>query len=101
MNTQPVSSFDPFDAQAATAALRRAAALARKTAMDTNTHLVVMRNGKLMHIPAQQLRQQQEQQAHRRAVLERLQRSVSSKITPGPDAAHSQDFLYDDDGLPA
>jgi len=37
----------------------------------------------------------------RRAVLEQFQRSASSKITPGPDAPHSQDFLYDDDGLPA
>jgi len=40
--------------------LRRAVALARKTAVGTNTHWVAMRNGKLMRIPAQQLRQQQE-----------------------------------------
>jgi len=39
--------------------------------------------------------------AHRRALIERFQQSVASKITPGPDAAHSQDFLYDEDGLPA
>jgi len=39
--------------------------------------------------------------AQRRAVLEEFQRAASSRITPGPDAAHSQDFLYDDDGLPA
>jgi hypothetical protein len=26
---------------------------------------------------------------------------VHGKITPGPDAAHSQDFLYDDTGMPA
>jgi len=60
MNRHPGSSFNPFDIQAATAALRRAAALARKTAMETNTHLVVMRNGKVVRIPAEQLRQQQE-----------------------------------------
>jgi len=60
MNRQPASSFNPFDVQAATAALRRAAALARKTAIDTNTYLVVMENGKVVKIPAQQLRQQQE-----------------------------------------
>jgi len=39
--------------------------------------------------------------AERRAALERFQRSAFSKITPGPDAAHSQDFLYGEDGLPA
>jgi len=60
VNRQAVSSFNPFDVQAATAALRRAAALARKTAIDTNTYLVVMRNGKLIRISAAELRQQQE-----------------------------------------
>jgi len=39
--------------------------------------------------------------AERRAVLERFQRAASSKATPGPSAARSQDFLYGDDGLPA
>jgi len=47
-----------LDIQAATAALHRAAAIARKTAIDTNTPLVVMQNGKVTHIPAAQLRQQ-------------------------------------------
>jgi len=36
-----------------------------------------------------------------RAALERFQRAASSKATFDTDAAHSQDFLYDDDGLPA
>jgi prevent-host-death family protein len=36
----------------------------------------------------------------RRAVLEAIQASASAKALPGPDAARSQDFLYDDDGLP-
>jgi len=36
----------------------------------------------------------------RRALVERLQKSVASKAIPGPDAAHSQDFLYDENGLP-
>ena len=34
----------------------------------------------------------------RMAILEEL--LASAKPTPGPDAAHSQDFLYDEDGLP-
>jgi len=36
----------------------------------------------------------------RRALLEQFQRRVTKKILPGPDAARSQDFLYDEDGLP-
>jgi prevent-host-death family protein len=36
----------------------------------------------------------------RRALLEEL-RGAASSATPGPNAARSQDFLYDDDGLPA
>jgi len=39
--------------------------------------------------------------AERRVFLEQFQRSASSKATPGPDAARSQDFLYGEDGLPA
>lgn len=36
----------------------------------------------------------------RRALLEEL-RGGAPAATPGPSAARSQDFLYDDDGLPA
>jgi len=36
----------------------------------------------------------------RRAVLERIQREAAARASPGPDAARSQDFLYDEDGLP-
>jgi antitoxin (DNA-binding transcriptional repressor) of toxin-antitoxin stability system len=35
----------------------------------------------------------------RRALLEAARISGSSKATPGPNAALSQDFLYEDDGL--
>jgi len=38
----------------------------------------------------------------RRALIEELQAQVAAIERPGmPDAAHSQDFLYGDDGLPA
>lgn len=37
----------------------------------------------------------------RRVLMERIRASAASKARPGPDAAHSQDFLYGDDGLPA
>ena len=36
----------------------------------------------------------------RRALMERVRLSGAAKALPGPDAARSQDFLYDDDGLP-
>jgi prevent-host-death family protein len=36
----------------------------------------------------------------RRALLEEFQRAAAAKVTPGPCAARSQDFLYDEDGLP-
>jgi prevent-host-death family protein len=36
----------------------------------------------------------------RSALLEELQRAAAGKVTPGPCAARSQDFLYDEDGLP-
>lgn len=36
----------------------------------------------------------------RRALMERIRLSGAAKALPGPAAARSQDFLYDDDGLP-
>lgn len=37
----------------------------------------------------------------RHALLEAARRAGAIKATAGPDAAHSQDFLYLEDGLPA
>jgi prevent-host-death family protein len=34
------------------------------------------------------------------ARVEEIQRQVAAKATPGPEAARSQDFLYDEYGLP-
>lgn len=39
--------------------------------------------------------------AARMALMNEIQASAASKIRPGPSAARSQDFLYDEDGLPA
>jgi prevent-host-death family protein len=36
----------------------------------------------------------------RRALLESVRASGAAKAKPGPSAARSQDFLYDDSGLP-
>jgi len=58
VSTQTNTSTKPIDVQAALTALHRAAEMARKTAIDTDTCLVVMENGKLVRVPAHQLRQQ-------------------------------------------
>ncbi|MDO8801058.1 type II toxin-antitoxin system Phd/YefM family antitoxin [Phenylobacterium sp.] len=36
----------------------------------------------------------------RRAILEAVRRDGAAKALPGPTAARSQDFLYDNDGVP-
>jgi hypothetical protein len=46
---------DP-DLRASVAAMHRAAALARRTAIQTGTNLVVVKDGKLMRIPPRALR---------------------------------------------
>ena len=43
-------------------ALRRSAAAARKVAIQTDTHLVIVKDGKLLRLSAEELRQQAEQQ---------------------------------------
>jgi len=60
MRAQTNTSTKPIDVHAALAAFHRAFEMARKTAIDTDTCLVVMEKGKVVKIPAQQLRQQQE-----------------------------------------
>lgn len=37
----------------------------------------------------------------KRRILEQFRASIEGKVLPGPDAAHSADFLYGDDGMPA
>jgi len=37
----------------------------------------------------------------RRALMEKVRASAATKVLQGPAAARSQDFLYDDDGMPA
>lgn len=36
----------------------------------------------------------------RRTLIEAVQATAARKALPGPDAARSQDFLYDDAGVP-
>lgn len=56
MTQQELSKAKNPDLRASLAALRRAAALARQTAVQTNTAIVVIKNGKLLRIPADELR---------------------------------------------
>ncbi len=37
----------------------------------------------------------------RRELIERIMDAAAAKASPGPCAARSQDFLYDENGLPA
>ncbi|MEO7431952.1 MAG: hypothetical protein ABIR62_07995 [Dokdonella sp.] len=55
---QDLSKARNPDLRASFAAMQRAAELARKTAVQTDTAIVVVENGKLLRIPAAQLRGQ-------------------------------------------
>jgi hypothetical protein len=55
MNANDLSKAKNPDVRAALGALRRAAQLARKTVMQTNTHLVIMKDGRLQRIAASEL----------------------------------------------
>ncbi len=52
---------DP-DLRAAPAAMRRAAELARDVAIQTNTGIVIVKDGKLVHISADEWRRERQQQ---------------------------------------
>jgi len=56
VNPKPITEAKDPDLRASVAAMRRAAALARETAIRTDTDLVVVKNGQLVRIPAEVLR---------------------------------------------
>lgn len=56
MTQQELSKAKNPDLRASLAAMRRAAQMARQTALQTNTAIVVVKDGKLLRIPAEQLR---------------------------------------------
>jgi hypothetical protein len=55
MNANDLTQAKDPDLRAALGALRRAAQSARKTAIQTNTHLVIMKDGRLQRIAASEL----------------------------------------------
>lgn len=56
MKPRDISQARNPDLRASQAALRRASQLARKTAIQTSTNLVVVRNGKVVKISPDELR---------------------------------------------
>ena len=59
MNVDDLAQAKDPDVRAALGALRRAAQMARKTVLQTNTHLVIVKNGRLQRIGAAELARQQ------------------------------------------
>lgn len=57
MSTQDISLSGNADLVASLAAMRRAAKQARQTAIQTNTAIVVVQDGVVRRIPAEQLRE--------------------------------------------
>lgn len=56
MKTQDLSQAKDPDLRASLAAIQRAAQLARRTAIQTETGIVIVRDGKIVHISAEELR---------------------------------------------
>ena len=57
MTMKNIEEANDPDLRASAAAMRRAAVAARKTAIQTGTHLIIVKDGKLIRIPAQELRE--------------------------------------------
>jgi len=66
---------------------------------EAGDEVVLTRHGKAVArlVPLSKRPTQQEKWS----ILEKISQAAAAKATPGADAAHSQDFLYDDEtGLP-
>lgn len=57
MTMKNIQEAKDSDLRASAAAMSRAAAAARKTAIQTGTNLIIVKDGKLTRIPAQVLRE--------------------------------------------
>jgi hypothetical protein len=58
MNEGDISKAKNPDLGASQEALRRAAELARQTAIQTDTDLIIVKDGRMVRIPAAELREQ-------------------------------------------
>jgi hypothetical protein len=59
MTQQELYTAKDPDLRASLGAIKRAAALARKTALQTDTSIVILQDDKIVHVSAEQLRQEQ------------------------------------------
>jgi hypothetical protein len=59
MSPQELYKAKNPDLRASLAAMQRAAKMARQIAIQTNTAIIIKRNGKIVRIPAEQLREEQ------------------------------------------
>ncbi len=72
---------------------------------EAGEEVVLTRHGrptvelKAVRRPAARERSAEEKEARYRAIME-ISRRAAAKATHGPDAAHSADYLYGEDGLP-
>lgn len=57
MKQQDIAQAGNPDLRSSLAAMKRAAKLARRTAIQTDTEIVIVRDGKTVLIPAKQLRE--------------------------------------------
>jgi len=60
LKAQDLSKAKNPELRASLAAMERAAAMARQIAIQTNTAIVVVRDGKMIRIPADQLRREEQ-----------------------------------------
>lgn len=67
MNTNDIANAKDPDLRASLGALRRAAQQARKTAIQTETDLVIVKDGRIQRISPDELRQQAEVQKNPQA----------------------------------
>jgi hypothetical protein len=58
MKAQDINQAKSAELRGSMAAMKRAARMARETAIQTNTNLVVVRNGKVIKIPPDELRRE-------------------------------------------
>ncbi len=58
MKTKDISEAKDPDLRASMAALQRASLQARKTAIQTGTHLIIVKDGQLLRISAEELSDQ-------------------------------------------
>jgi hypothetical protein len=64
MSTHDISTAKDPDLRTSLVALRRASQMARRTAIQTGTNIVIVKDGHMVRIPAEELRRQLETPIH-------------------------------------